>query len=281
MAEGAVIYATHEIFWKKVFRNHAKILEEFIKIPNYNVLEGFQVIQPFYSAYSYYLKSIREEIKSTSKSMSTRYREDNRYNSIKLMFHGNYYDKLEIKDLRYFNEENNRILKELFKSFELVCHTLIKEDVMPNISTGKFSDYDRQLIFALYDSFYEHLFNTHARIVDILSEFSILNFPYAKKSIMSYYYGYSYYVGEEARVKLIKKFESLNELGNKEEILALNIILLKDLNPSKELILKVGIIKEQMLDELNETFELINDELPKSNIFPKKMDKVYEDRHLI
>lgn len=280
MDKGAVIYATHEIFWKKVFRNHADTLEQLTQLNNYNLIEGFQHLKPFFSGYSYYLREIKPKLNELERSTKDKYKQDEIYNLIKLSFQTENYSQLNKERLRYFNNENNKILLKLFDSFERICLKLIEKDIMPVISTGRFNDYDRTLIFALYDSFYEYLFNTHTRIIDQLTEFNILQFNQTRKSLMAYFFGYSYYI-KDAREKILNKLDYLLELGNKDEVLIFNLLLLKGQEIPKDILKKVSEIKEEMIEELNNVFELINEELPKSNIFPKEVDKVTEDLHLI
>ena len=144
----------------------------------------------------------------------------------------------------------------------------------------KSQEYDLNLFYVVYDTFYESLFNLHAKIHRKLLDFNIIEFTEMFKVLMVFFYGYSYYLKNDT-IKIIKdKFNILYSYYNDRKFLEIYFNLVQG-RISKEGMNVINEYKEKMFDSCIDIYELINSDLPKSNLFPKRTEKITTDMTLI
>jgi thiol-disulfide isomerase/thioredoxin len=276
MGEKIVSIARHSIFFKKFFQTHKSILENLTNL-SFNSLElGYKNLLVFYGSYSYW---IREDEDDTIK-------EDLLYNLNKLSSDKDYsllckklsggIGNFKYDELKQFNKMYLDNIIILFKTFETYCKRFAPNDMLPSL-TENVSEYNRKIKYVEYDIFFDNFYSLQEVIHNRLLNFTILDFRELFTITTGFFYGYSYYLQPNTQ-KLIKdKFEELFEIYNNEDFLRpyFNVIQNK---VSKSNAFKLIEYKEVLFSSCLEIFELINADLPKTNIMPKKNEKVLIDK---
>ena len=113
-----------------------------------------------------------------------------------------------------------------------------------------------------------------------LLDFNIVEFTEMFKFLMVFFYGYSYYL-KKSTIKILKdKFNELYDYYNNKEFLQVYFNLVQG-RVNEQGIKLLNEYKEKMFDDCMDIYELINSDLPKSNLFPKRAEKVTTDMTLI
>ena len=186
---------------------------------------------------------------------------------------------LTYDELVKLNLEQHTYFKQILEIFETFCFRFAPSDIFPKI-TAQSQDYDLNLFYVVYDTFYESLFNLHAKIHTRLLEFNIVEFTDMFRILMTFFYGYSYYLKKDTIKVLKDKFNELYVYYNDREFLEVYYNLVQG-RVSEDGIVLLNEYKEKMFDSCMDIYELINSDLPKSNLFPKRAERVTTDMTLI
>lgn len=270
-----VSFAKHVLFYKKFFENHKKILINFISLDLSNIDKGKTYLFSFYSSYSYYLTlELKEEV--------LRLNQENKEIYQKLLIKSNNGKNTNNLTIDEYTQLNNIYFTKLISIFELFkqfLETLSPDDILPNLTESS-TDYDKNVLFASYETFYENLFNMHSIISDDLAEFTISSFNTTFLKLLAFFYGHSYYVNRKTIIEIESLIYESWTLFSKKETLILFVkeingeINLKELNRLKE-------IQQSLFINLSNIFSLINVDLSSKNLMPKKKEKVTVDMTLI
>jgi len=281
MSGKQVTIARHTFFYKTFFVKHKEFLEELTKITYTTLNDGYNKLNVFYGSYSYYLKEHDKDnhLKDMIKENRIKYREDSEYEQIRLKLKVGGLGVLDYDELYKLNLDFHNYLKSILEIFEIFCYRFAPSDIFPKI-TSSAAEYDLNLLFVVYDSFYESLFNLHAKIHTKLLKFNVLEFPEMFKLLMVFFYGYSYYLQKDT-IKVIKdKLNELYEYYNNKEFQEVYFNLVQG-SVSQDGLKVLQQTKDKMFESCMDVFELINGDLPKSNLFPKRTEKVLTDMTLI
>jgi hypothetical protein len=272
MKDKQVTFAKHNIFYKMFFEKHAELLKSFIDLKFEDLGTGYFRLLTFYSSYSYYLRdgSLINEVIVNERSKLIN---DKEYNLLLgKSLNGSIYST---KDLLTRNELYYENLINIFEKFDDFCNKLAPDSIMPDL-TSNVTEYERNVLFASYETFYENFFNFHAQISEMLNKFNILEFLNIYKSLMAFYYGYSYYVSKYVKSLINDKFSENWAIYNDPDLMTLIYKLLSGniMHDEKK---KLKTIQETLFVNLNKIFDLINNDLPKKNMMPKKKEKISVD----
>jgi len=281
MSGKQVTIARHTFFYKTFFIKHKEFLEELTKITYTTLNDGYNKLNVFYGSYSYYLKEHDKDnhLKDMIKENRIEYIADSEYEQIRLKLKVGGLGVLDYDELYKLNLDFHSYLKSILEIFEIFCYRFAPSDIFPKI-TATATEYDLKLLFVVYDSFYESLFNLHAKIHTKLLNFNVLEFPEMFKLLMVFFYGYSYYLQKDT-IKIIKdKLSELYDYYNNKEFqeVYFNLVQGKISQDGLDILQKY---KDKMFESCMDVFELINGDLPKSNLFPKRAEKVTIDMTLI
>lgn len=278
MEEKKVSFARHNQFYKKFFIKHRDMLDKFISMNIGTIGSSFQNLRVFYSTYSYYLQS-DEDLKQDIIDTSIRFKSNERYKYISNKIKLSGIKSLKAKEFVELNNIYFKLLTESLELFESCCHTLAPGDIMPDIHEVH-TEHERNVLFASYDIFYECLFELHSKISSELMEFSIMDYKEMTKMTMAFLYGYSYYIESASRVAIKEMFKELiDEFNNKAFITAyFNLV---HGSASKNDYTKLKEYRNNIFEMCTNIFEMINNDLPRKNLFPRKTDKVTVDVTLI
>lgn len=280
MGEKIISIARHSIFFKKFFQTHKSILEKLITL-NFNTLgDGYNNLLVFYSSYSYWIKddeddnSLKDDINYNRDSLlsSAKYIKLIKYSAKGL----NTFKYEDLKDLNKLYLENIIVL---FKTFETFCKRLAPNDMLPSL-TESVTEHDRTIAYVEYDIFFDNFYNIQEEIHKKLLDFTILDFKELFTLTMGFFYGYSYYLQANTQKEIKDKFTELFDIYNDDEFSKLYYNTLQGNISSKGLI-KLKDYRKILFEGCLEVFEKINADLPKTNIMPKKQEKVLVDRHSI
>ncbi|MFW6129944.1 MAG: hypothetical protein ACOC56_02095 [Atribacterota bacterium] len=276
-----VSIARHGYFYQVFFIKHGELIQSFLDISFQNIIEGYKKLNVFYASYSYWIKEDDQDdyVINYLNEKKKNFLNNEKYNKLIKKYEKNGLKSFTYQEFKEFNDTFNKELINLLNVLELFNTRLAPNDMMPNL-TEMHKEYDRQLAFVIYDSFYEKLYNIHAKIIDQLMSFSIIETIESYKYLLAYYHGYNYYLSREKKKEIKNEFEELFNHYNSKEFLSpfFRFINLKsndkDYNTLQE-------YKELFFNRFIRIFEKINAELPKSNIMPKKQDKILVDDTLI
>lgn len=276
-----VTIARHAFFYKVFFNKHKDFLEELSKISAIQLNEGYKKLNVFYGSYSYYLKE--DDHDTYLKDMMREQRQDLKtdigFNEILNKIKVGGLTALSYDELIKFNLLQHKYFKQILEIFEIFCFRFAPSDIFPKI-TAQSQEYDLNLFYVVYDTFYESLFNLHAKIHVTLLDFNIVEFTEMFKFLMVFFYGYSYYL-KKSTIKILKdKFNELYDYYNNKEFLQVYFNLVQG-RVNEQGIKLLNEYKEKMFDDCMDIYELINSDLPKSNLFPKRAEKVTTDMTLI
>lgn len=275
MSDRQVSYAIHGGFFKQFFPKHNKILRGFSELTFSDVKKGYSNLLIFYSTNSYYLKD-EQDIKQLIISNSEDFENNEIYsNYYKKTNGGINLTKLNISDLIKFNDIYINELLNIFGIFEGFCEKLAPSDIMPSL-TDNHSDYEKSILFASYELFYENLFSFHARIGELFEQFNIITFTSIYRVLMAFYYGYSYYLSKSTKNKIKDLFVNIWQEYNNNESLTLYIKYLKE-NLTKTNLNELKRLQKDLFLKMITIFELINLDLPKQNLMPKKKNIILFD----
>ncbi len=278
MADNEIRIAKHNVFYQIFFRKHKEIIEKFILLDFNNVNLIFKHLTIFESSYSYYIESNDDTLLQDT-ILGKKGFESNENYHVTL----NKLNKLGLRSLSYtelinLNELYFECLTETLVLFERCCYAITPDDIMPRASDMSNSDLGTGWV--VYDVFFESLFNLHSLIAEKLYSFNITEFKDITQTIMSYYYGYSYYLSAKARLEIKNELREMYSIYNNKEFYIAYFNLLQSKASDKE-ILFLQIKKEEIFQKANLIFKLINEDLPKKKLFPKKKERVMVDRTLI
>ena len=281
MSEKQVSIARHGFFFKMFFTKHKEFLEELIKI-SYNSLDsGYLKLNVFYSSYSYYLKEDNKDnyLKDLIKEKRDEFKKDNVYRELSNKVNINGIGSLTYTELNELNILYHKYLKATLEIFEIYNYRFAPSDLFPKI-TSNIKEHDRDIVYIVYDTFYESLFNIHAKVHEKLMSFNIVEFQEMFKVLMVFFYGYSYYLQKDTIKEIKDDFNVLFDYYNNQEFLRAYFNLLQG-DISKGNITMINDYQNKMLDSCLNIFEKINGDLPKSNLFPKRAERVVVDTTLI
>lgn len=254
------------------FEKHAELLESFIELKFDDLGKGYFNLLTFYSSYSYYLRDgslINETIVKERDNLL----KDNIYKNLKFKISNS--KRLTSLDMLNKNEIFFENLINIFEKFEEFCGKLAPDSIMPDL-TNSITEYERNVLFASYETFYENFFNFHAKIGTMLNKFSIINFLDIFKSLMAFFYGYSYYLSNYVKADINNIFNNLWDKFNNKKTIELLYKLISNNIRDKELE-KLKEIQQSLFIDINKIFDNINNDLPKKNLMPKKKEKVNID----
>ena len=245
---------------------------------NFNSLnEGYDSLLVFYGSYSYWIKEDEDD---------NVLKDDLIYNQNKLVKDISYVGlsrktkgglkSFGFKELRELNTLHLENITILFKTFETFCKRFAPNDMLPNL-TENVTEHDRAIGYVEYDIFFDNFYSFQEEIHKKLLDFSIMDFRELFTLTMGFFYGYSYYLQPNTQKVIKDMFKDLYEVYNSEEFLKLYYGLLQE-NLGKSNILKLVEYKDKMFSSCLNVFELINADLPKTNIMPKKNEKVLIDK---
>lgn len=276
-----VTIARHAFFYKTFFNKHKEFLEELSEIGATTLNEGYRKLNVFYGSYSYYLKEddTDDYLKLMMRDKREELNNDIEFNKIITKIKVGGLGVLTYDELVKVNLEYHNYLKEILEIFEIFINRFAPSDIFPKI-TAKSEEYDLNLFYVVYDTFYESLFNLHARIHTRLLDFNIVEFTEMFKVLMVFYYGYSYYIKKDTQKVIKDKFNELYEYYNNKDFLIIYYNLIQG-NVNAEGVELLNEYKVNMFDKCMDIYELINGDLPKSNLFPKRAEKVVIDMTLI
>lgn len=276
-----VTIARHAFFYKVFFNKHREFLEELSNISATQLNEGYKKLNVFYGSYSYYLKEddtdtyLKELMKEQRESLNN----DIEFNTIAKKLKVGGLGALTYEELVQLNLTQHNYFKQILEVFEIFCFRFAPSDIFPKI-TAQSQDYDLNLFYVVYDTFYESLFNLHAKIHTRLLDFNIVEFTEMFKVLMVFFYGYSYYLKKDTIKVLKDKFSELYTYYNNKDFLEVYYNLIQG-RVSADGIDLLNEYKEKMFDDCMDIYELINSDLPKSNLFPKRAERVTTDMTLI
>lgn len=281
MGNKEVAIARHTMFYKIFFTKHKEFLEEMIDIKYVSLLKGYEKLRVYYSSYAYYLKEddidtyLREMLSNKVDSLEN----NKEYQTLKKKVLNNNMGKLglDYKELIEHNKQYIGILREILQVFEIFGNRFAPSDIFPKL-TENIRDYDRSIVYVIYDNFYESLFNVHGKVHDKLMKFNILDFEEAIKLLMVFFYGYAYYIQNDTKKEIVDGLDELFEYYNNEDFLMAYYNLLQGYVDNMG---KVQEYTKELFNKCLNIFELINSDLPKSNLFPKKAEKIIIDTTLI
>lgn len=278
MAEKQVSIAIHSRFFKVFFYKHKELIESFIEVKFTNLEVGFRNLLVFYSSYAYYL-SDEQELKKQILDSKLNFKNNQDYNLLfkKIKLKG--VESLSFDELVKFYDEFFAILQGQLQLFESCCHTIAPSDIMPSV-TDVPSDHEKNVVYATYDIFYECLFQIHSTINEKLVNFKITGFLDMTKVIMSYYYGYSYYMGKSMRKEVESDLKALFKTYNNKTFMSMYFKLIHEKITPTELT-QLQLSRDEIFEKVNDIFEKINAELPKKNLMPRKTEKITVDMTLI
>lgn len=276
-----VTIARHLFFYKTFFNKHKEFLEELSKISHTTLKDGHNKLNVFYGSYSYYLKEYDKDnyLKELMKESKQKYLKDDEYRSILDKLTRSGLGSLSYDELCKLNKDFHNYLKEILEIFEIFCYRFAPSDIFPKITSSS-DEYDLNLLYVIYDTFYESLFNLHAKIHTKLLDFNILEFSSMFQQLMVFFYGYSYYLKKDTIKELKDKFNELYEYYNDEKFLRLYFNAIQG-HITEEGVGQLGEYKDNMFDSCIDIYEMINGDLPKSNLFPIRAEKVMVDMTLI
>jgi hypothetical protein len=274
-----VSFAKHNIFYKKFFERHAKMINNFISLNFINVNKGFDFLISFYSSYSYYLQNEDNILEHIYKTKSN-YQQDKEYKLlIKKVGTEINLNNLSLNEFLNFNNSYFERLHEILKIFEYYIELLAPEDLFPNL-TDNYREYDKSILFANYETFYENLFTLHNKICDLLGDFSIFNFKDIFLNVLSFYYGNSFYIKRSTKNNLESDILNIWNIYNNKETLTLFFKLLNSSITFSELD-KLKEIESDLFLKLNNIFSKLNIDLSSQNLMPKRKERVTIDLTLI
>lgn len=276
-----VSIARHSVFYKIFFVKHSELLESFLELNYENIKKGYENLLVFYGSYAYWIKEDDKDnyIKDMMKNNLSVVEGDVEYNHISKKLSSKGINSLTYDQLEYLNNQYLSYFEDLLKVLEIITLRLAPSDMLPNL-TSMHQEYDRQLAFVIYDAFYESLYRIHSRIIDKLMNFNILEFIAVYRNMLVFFYGYSYYVQKHTKTQIRNELNSLFEIYNNKNFLKPFFKLLQ-LETNKKDTHSLKDYREKLFNSLIYIFELVNQDLPKTNIFPKKQDKVLIDDTLI
>lgn len=276
-----VTIARHAFFYKTFFNKHKEFLEELTKITHTTLNDGYKKLNVFYGSYSYYLKEDDKDryLKELIKENKSNYSNDSEYEAIITKVKIGGLGSLTYNEIYKLNLDYNNYLKSILEIFEIFCYRFAPSDIFPKI-TSNATEYDMNLIYVVYDTFYESLFNLHAKIHTQLLDFNILEFQEIFKVLMVFFYGYSYYLQKDTIKEIKDKFNVLFEYYNNTEFLQVYYNLIQG-KLSEDGLKLLQDYKEKMFENCIDIYEMINGDLPKSNLFPKRTERVTIDMTLI
>jgi len=281
MENKQVSIARHSYFYKVFFTKHSEVMSEFLNLRFTDLLKGYKTLIVFYGAYSYYLKDddhdnhiklrVLEEIKIL--------RNHERYNYLEKKINYNGIVSFTFDELCEYNDLFHERLKDILEIFEIYCYNFAPSDMLPSL-TKAHQEYERTLGFVIYDVFYECLYNIHAQIFSKMSDFQIEEFRDIIQMMMVFFYGYSYYIQMHTIKEIKNKFDKIFSLYNNEEFLRLFFAYIQG-NINNNSLNKLQEYKDNLFYDCIDIFEMINQDLPKSNLMPKKAEKITIDDTLI
>lgn len=276
-----VSIARHGVFYKIFFVKHAELLESFLDLSYDNIKKGYENLMVFYSSYAYWIKEDEKDdyIKKGISINVNAIENDEEYNYIlkKLSIKG--LSSLTYEQLEYLNRKYLFYFEELLKVVEEVTLRLAPSDMLPNL-TSMHQEYDRQIAFVIYDAFYESLYRIHSRIIDKLMNFNILEFIDVYRNMLVFFYGYSYYVQKATKQQIKNEFSNVFNIYNNKDFLKPFFKLLQ-LNTTKKDTSNLKEFRDDFFNKLIYIFELVNQDLPKTNLMPRKQEKILIDDTLI
>lgn len=279
MSSKQVSYAKHSIFFKLFFQRHKEISEKFILLNYSNLVSGYRSLGTFFSSYSYYLDD-DDFLGQTIESQKTKFRSNTTYQELFTKSGGGEnITKLSLSEIKSFDKIFFNNLKNIFELFEQCINKLSPTDIMPNV-TSNTSEYEKSVLYASYDSFFEFLYLSHYNIGELLTSFNLLSFKDTLKNLMAFFYGYSFYLGRNAQNSIKIKFDQCWKKYQQEDTIYLITKLLNKKTSANDLI-QIKNLNESLYKLLNEIFQLINADLPNQNIMPRKKERVLVDRTLI
>lgn len=276
-----VTIARHMFFYKTFFNKHKEFLEELCKISHTSLKDGYNKLNVFYGSYSYYLKEHDKDnhLKELMKESKEKCLTDKEYATIVNKVKVGGLGTLTYDELKLLNQDFNKYLKEILEIFEIFCYRFAPSDIFPKITSNS-SEYDLNLLYVIYDTFYESLFNLHAKIHTTMLDFNILEFVNMFQQLQVFFYGYSYYLKKDTIKELKDMFNDLYKYYNNEEFLRVYYNLIQG-NVSEDGLALLNKYKDNMFESCIDIFEKINGDLPKSNLFPIRAEKVMVDMTLI
>lgn len=276
-----VSIARHGIFYEIFFIKHSQLLEALLDLSYDNLSSGYSKIGVFYSSYSYWIK---EDDKDTYfiellNESKLNLENNDKLNSLLRKLENRNLSSLTLDQLKDFNKTYFDELKELLHVLQVMTERLAPNDMLPNL-TEVHQEYDRKMAFVIYDAFYKGLYAVHGKITDKLMRFNIIEFSEIFKMMMIFFYGYSFYIQSHTKEQIRIEIKKLFEIYNSQEFLKLfyKIINLKSTSKDDK---EIKNFKENLFQGLLKIFELMNADLPKSNIMPKKAEKILFDDTLI
>lgn len=281
MVSNQVSIARHSYFYKTFFNNHRDFLEELTKLDYTTLKYGYKKLDVFYSSYSYYLRDDDKDnyLKELLLEKKTILNNDERYNEIVTKINMGGIGVLTYEELQELNIKYNKYLKEMLEIFETFVNKFAPNDLFPKITTN-LEKSDLEVIFVVYDTFYESLYNLHGKILSELLDFNVAEFTKMFQQLMVFFYGYSYYLQKNTQKEVRDLFDNLYEFYNNKEFLQVYYNLIQG-SVSKDGLDILNKYKENMFNGCIEINEKINGDLPKSNLFPKRATKVTNDLTLI
>jgi len=281
MGEKQVSIARHGFFFKMFFIKHKEFLVSLTEISYNSLNSGYLKLNVFYGSYSYYLKEDSKDsyLKDLIREKRDCFKKDNEYSAIsnKVILSG--IGSLSYGELCNLNLMYHNYMKDILEIFEIFCYRFAPSDLFPKM-TENIKEHDRDIVYIVYDTFYESLFNIHARVHEKLMNFNIVEFQEMFKVLMVFFYGYSYYVEKDTIKEIKDDFNKLFAYYNNQEFLKVYFNLLQG-NLNQEGLDLVNKYKENMFERCIDIYEKINGDLPKSNLFPKKYERVVIDTTLI
>jgi len=275
-----VTFAKHDIFFNYFFDTHSRILNNLSELEFSNLFNGFSILINFHSGYSYWLNDELKDI-SFINIKRNELETDKDYIYIrKNTNNGDNINNLNIKNLILYNTVIFNSIREQLEIFGELIENLAKDDILPNL-TSKGTEYEKNVMYASYQKFYEHLYEFHFKIGNMFSEFNLLKFLKTIKYVMGFFYGYIFYLNQTTIRDINKKINIAWSLYNNEKTIK---ILLDLLNNKSLLDSEIKLLRETQQDLfmlLTDIFRSINEDMPKKNLMPKKKERVTIDKTLI
>lgn len=273
-----VTISKNDEFFHIFYEVQEEAINSFIDLNYLNLDKGFLILKTLYSSYSYYLTDDEEDgfIKNLIEDKSNEFKELKDYREIRDKVLEGDFSNLTYQEILRYNEILLNSLIDMLEIYETCNIKFSSNDLLPNV-TENAKDYDRTISYFVYKNFYSIFYKTHKKIQDKILNFHILDFRDLIKSITTFYYAYSFYIQDNTKISIKEKLKDLFSYYSSAEFIRCYYSLING-STTNEIDKKLFEFKAEIRNKTLELFDIINLNLPKSNIMPRKNEKVEVDK---
>lgn len=281
MSEKQASFVRHNTFFKIFFKSHSDLIYSFSNLNFTNLSNGYSKLLVYYSSYSYYLKDDEYDtfVKDTLLEKFNDIVSNQKYNDLIEKINKVGLSGLSVREIKNINQLYNSILNDMLEILVMFNNYFSPSDLLPKL-TDNASENERNIAYVIYDAFYDSLFNLHNKITELLLNYNLIDFNEILKMIKVFFYGYSYYLQKDT-IKTIKdEIKSVEEYCEKEEFIETyyNVLLGRYNNT---ILNNAQTYTRELFNRYLNIFDLINGDLPKTNLMPRKKEKILVDNTLI